>query len=70
VNQEQDQVLKRTKAGRGLNAWEAIQMAAVMDLPLSDFGLKDTPENRKKLDQLKDDIKQAEKIGAIVDVVA
>ena len=67
---ERDALLGRGKANRGLNSWEAMQMAVALDLPLSEFGLKDTPDNRKKFEQLKDELAVADKIGAIVDIVA
>jgi hypothetical protein len=67
---DEDTLLNRAKANRGLNPWEAMQLAATLDLPLSEFGLKDTPDNRKKFEQLKDELAVADKIGAIVDIVA
>jgi hypothetical protein len=69
MKQEND-ILDRTKAGKGLNPWEAIQLSAALDLPLSTFGLKDTPDNRKKLTDLKEEFDAADKIGAIIDIVA
>lgn len=66
----EDNLLNRTKAGRGMNSWEAIQLSAALDLPLSTFGLKETPDNRNKLTDLKEEFEAADKIGAIIDIVA
>jgi len=49
-----DRISDRPRAGAGLNAFEALQLAACLDQPLSHYGLADTPENRKMLDKLKD----------------
>lgn len=56
----------RMKAGRGYSAWEAMQLAAILDLPLTHVGLTDTPENRKTLDDLKNDIATRSAQGAII----
>lgn len=62
-------ISRRPRAGAGLSAWEAIQLAAINDLPLSHFGLSDTPENRKTVDDLKTEYEDMRSRGIIIDIV-
>jgi len=63
-----DKISDRPKAGAGLTAWEAIQLCALNDLPLSHYGLSDTPENRKTVDKLRDEYEAMRQRGAIIEI--
>ena len=63
-----DKIADRPKAGAGLSAWEAIQLCAVNQLPLSHYGLSDTPENRRTVDKLRDEYDEMERRGLIIEI--
>jgi len=56
-------IADRARAGAGLNAFEALQLAASLDQSLSHYGLADTPENRRMLDKLKDEYAEMRRQG-------
>jgi len=63
-----DKIADRPKAGAGLSAWEAMQLCAVNQLPLSHYGLSDTPENRRTVDKLRDEYDEMERRGLIIEI--
>jgi len=63
-----DKIADRPRAGAGLSAWEAIQLCAINQLPLSHYGLSDTPENRKTVDKLRDEYDDMERRGLIIEI--
>lgn len=63
-----DKIADRPRAGAGLSAWEAIQLCAINQLPLSHYGLSDTPENRKTVDKLRDEYEDMERRGLIIEI--
>lgn len=65
-----EKISQQPKAGAGLSAWEAIQLAASLDLPLSHFGLADTPENRKTVDDLKTKYEDMRSRGVGIDIAS
>lgn len=66
----EEKIAQQPKAGAGLSAWEAIQLAASLDLPLSHFGLADTPENRKTVDDLKTKYDDMRSRGIGIDIAS
>lgn len=65
-----EKIAQQPKAGAGLSAWEAIQLAASLDLPLSHFGLADTPDNRKTVDDLKTEYDGMKRRGVGIDIAS
>jgi len=67
---DENRISDRPKAGAGLSAWEAMQLAALLGLPLSHFGLSETPENRKTLDKLRAEYEEIERRGMAIDITS
>lgn len=63
-----NKISESPKAGAGLSAYEALQMSAILDLPLTHFGLTDNPNNRKALDELRDEIAEMRENGIVADL--